>query len=47
MKIALVTGAAQRIGEGIAKKLLASNYQVILCANTSFAKLTSSEPFSV
>ena len=39
MKIALVTGAAQRIGEGIAKKLLASNYQVILCANTSFAKL--------
>lgn len=39
MKTALITGAAQRIGQGIAQELLASNYKVILCANSSFKEL--------
>ena len=39
MKTALITGAAQRIGQSIAQELLASNYKVILCANNSFKEL--------
>jgi pteridine reductase len=39
MKIALVTGAAKRIGEAIAKRLLEEDYYLIAHANTSFLKL--------
>jgi len=41
VKVALVTGAARRIGRGIAEHLLARDYQVLLHANTSIDELTS------
>lgn len=47
MKTALITGAAIRIGRGIAERFLAENYRLILHANRSFDELsrwTSAHP---